>query len=362
MRNIFRSILYKPVRWAVRRFSARPQREKVFAALDALYTAIEEQPGKRGLLLPFEPEKDRFIIFSDQHKGRRNGADDFTGSESNYIKALEHYNNQGYTYINLGDSEELWENSIWQVKKHNKAAFAAERNFLTGNRLIKIFGNHDLFWDNDPLAAWHLKDIYGEKLRVYEGLILQPSEGAVDSRLLTPDSRLFLTHGHQGDAQSDGNWFSKFFVANIWAPLQAWLRINPNTPAYDAEKKTLHNSIMYEWSAGKENLLLITGHTHQPVFSSLTHLERLYKEFQRAKEAQDPDLEASIRREIRLRENDFTAVAVDYMNMNPSYFNTGCCCFNDGDITGIELAGGEIRLIKWSAEKGRELLEWKKLI
>ncbi|MBN8687165.1 MAG: metallophosphoesterase [Chitinophagales bacterium] len=354
MRNIFRSILYKPVRWAVRRFSARPQREKVFAALDALYTAIEEQPGKRGLLLPFEPEKDRFIIFSDQHKGRRNGADDFTGSESNYIKALEHYNNQGYTYINLGDSEELWENSIWQVKKHNKAAFAAERNFLVGNRFIKIFGNHDLFWDNDPLAAWHLKDIYGEKLRVYEGLILQP--------VTREGSRLFLTHGHQGDAQSDGNWFSKFFIANIWAPLQAWLRINPNTPAWDTEKKTVHNHLMYEWSAGKEELLLITGHTHQPVFSSLTHLERLYKNFQEAMAEKSSTKEEALRKEIRIREQDFTAVAVDYMHMKPSYFNTGCCCFHDGDITGIELAGEEIRLIKWSAEKGRELLEWKKLI
>src|ERR687886_404857 len=31
----------------------------------------------------------------------------------------------------------------------------------------------------------------------------------------------------------------------------------------------------------------------------------------------------------------------------PCYFNTGCCSFGDGDITGIEIAGGEIRLIRW---------------
>ena len=32
----------------------------------------------------------------------------------------------------------------------------------------------------------------------------------------------------------------------------------------------------------------------------------------------------------------------------PSYFNTGCCCFDDGDITGIELEGGLIKLVRWT--------------
>lgn len=35
------------------------------------------------------------------------------------------------------------------------------------------------------------------------------------------------------------------------------------------------------------------------------------------------------------------------MLYKPNYFNTGCCCFDDGDITGIEIAGGKIKLIKW---------------
>ncbi|HRE53112.1 MAG TPA: metallophosphoesterase, partial [Flavitalea sp.] len=33
----------------------------------------------------------------------------------------------------------------------------------------------------------------------------------------------------------------------------------------------------------------------------------------------------------------------------PSYFNTGCCCFSDGDMTGIEIENGFIRLVKWKA-------------
>ncbi|MBL7747421.1 MAG: metallophosphoesterase, partial [Chitinophagaceae bacterium] len=57
--------------------------------------------------------------------------------------------------------------------------------------------------------------------------------------------------------------------------------------------------------------------------------------------------------EIKKREKEFTAVSVDYMSMKPGYFNTGCCCFSDGDITGIEISGGCIRLVKWSTVEGR---------
>ena len=38
--------------------------------------------------------------------------------------------------------------------------------------------------------------------------------------------------------------------------------------------------------------------------------------------------------------------------MKPSYFNSGCCCFDDGDITGIEIEGNCIRLIKWHSKQG----------
>ena len=181
---------------------------------------------------------------------------------------------------------------------------------------------------------------------MYEGILLPVSIG---ERSL----RIFCTHGHQGDAQSDGNWFSKFFVANIWAPIQAYLRINPNTPAYDAVKKTLHNVMMYDWSSKQKNLLLITGHTHQPVFGSLTHLERLYQQFNSKKKEKNVLAISEIEKEILVRDPGFTGREVDYSDTVPSYFNSGCCCFNDGDITGIEIADGYIRLIKWELMDGQ---------
>ena len=353
MRRLLRYILLKPVLWASQKFSSRPERERIFKALDKLYADILEQPSKKGLLISFDQYKGKFIIFSDQHKGGRNGADDFVLAEANYLSALDHYEKNGFSLICLGDSEELWENTLGKVKDSYPKTFEAERKFVEKKSFVKILGNHDLYWGNDPFAWWQLKTIYKEDVKVYEGVVLSLNIG-------TRPLRIFCTHGHQGDAQSDGNWFSKFFVARIWAPLQAYLRINPNTAAYNTEKKTLHNEIMYEWSAQQKDTLLITGHTHQPVFTSLTHIERLYKELQKARLNNDLAMVADIEKEIRKREIEFSAVSVDYLTMKPSYFNSGCCCFVDGDISGIEIADGDIRLIKWTLENEspqRQILE-----
>ena len=357
MRRILRYILLKPVLWATRKFSSRPDRQRVFRALDKLHADILEQPGKRGPLLSFEQSIGKYIIFSDQHKGARDGADDFTLAEPNYLAALDYYDRQNFFLVCLGDNEELWENTLLKVKEYNQATFDAEKKFVKRKAFAKIIGNHDLYWGNDPFAWWQIKKIYEEEVKIYEGIVLTTYIGGL------PFS-VFCTHGHQGDAQSDGNWFSKFFVARIWGPLQAYLRINPNTPSNNNEKKTLHNEIMYEWSSSRLNTILITGHTHQPVFESLTHLELLQKQLQQAQSQHDNSTISRLETEIRKIENDFTSIAVDYLTMKSTYFNSGCCCFSDGDITGIEIADGSIRLIKWELVgqvPKREVLEEIKL-
>ncbi|MGZ8518263.1 MAG: metallophosphoesterase [Chitinophagaceae bacterium] len=353
MRRFLRSILLKPVLWAAQKFSSRPEKQRIFPALDKLYADIIQHPGKKGIVIPFDEHTGKFIIFSDQHKGGRNGADDFVLAEPNYMSALEYYNDNNFSLVCLGDCEELWENTLGKVTDSYPKTFEAEKKFIERKSFVKILGNHDLYWGNDPLAWWQLKKIYGEEVKVYEAVILSVS---INSRPF----RIFCTHGHQGDAQSDGNWFSKFFVARVWAPFQAYLRINPNTAAYNNEKKSLHNEIMYEWSAEQKDTLLITGHTHQPVFVSLTHMERLYRELQAAKLNKNTVLMEQVEKEIRKREKEFAAVSVDYLRMKPSYFNSGCCCFIDGDITGIEIEGGKIRLVKWCRQNEiaeRQLLE-----
>lgn len=351
MPSLLQKILSPPVNWIEHKISSRPDKNRIFKALSDLYAHILKYPGKKGLLINFFAN-DRFIIFSDQHKGAKNGADDFAMAEKNYLAALEFYNENNFCYINLGDCEELWENTIAAVKKNNMPSFNKEILFLQRNSFIKIFGNHDLYWANDALAFINLESIYHQKISIYEGVILRTIFNGA-----TLD--IFLTHGHQGDRQSDGNWFSKWFIANVWAPLQAYLKMNPNTPAYNEQLKTKHNSLMYEWSSNQNQILLITGHTHQPVFKSLTYIERLYRQLHTAKNKNDTaaikDIENKITVKLIQGENmpDFSAI-------KPTYFNSGCCCFNDGDITGIEIQNGCIRLIKWKYINNlpaREVLE-----
>jgi hypothetical protein len=345
MRKLLRRLLQNPVLWLSNRYSSKPDRQRVFTALSDLLEDILEGEKKKGLVVPFNIETGKYIIFSDQHKGGLNGADDFTICEERYLSALDYYYQNGFHFIALGDCEELWENTLTPIKKGHRRSFEKEKQFLPKNAFTKIYGNHDLFWSNDPFAPLQLKDIYGMDVPIYEGVVLQTS---VKGQPL----QIFCTHGHQGDRVSDGNWFSKFFISKFWAPLQSYLGINPNTPAYDASLKTVHNTLMYEWSVQQQNLLLITGHTHQPVFESLTHIERLYRQLLFARQVSDQSMSDTLQREIEVRKFKHDVIPDEYIKLKPTYFNSGCCCFSDGDISGIEIEGNCLRLVEWQTRGG----------
>ena len=159
-------------------------------------------------------------------------------------------------------------------------------------------------------------------LPVVEGLLLKTAIG--DKPL-----SIFLTHGHQGDKMSDNNRVSTWLVSHIWRPLQRYLQINVNTPAKDYALRDKHNIMMYEWSSRRKNLLLVTGHTHKPVFAS-----GLYSDH--------PNNKIPVQK---------VTVTGEQKKLKPSYFNSGCCCYNDDDITGIEIAEGKICLVKWHWEE-----------
>jgi UDP-2,3-diacylglucosamine pyrophosphatase LpxH len=351
-----RQRLFRAVLWLSNKFASRPEKDRVFEGLSKMMRGIENGKESKGVVIPFTAT-DRFIVFSDQHKGAKNGADDFMLCEPNYLAALDHYYENNYQLIVLGDCEELWENGLSKVVAKQEPSFSRYKKFAAENRFYKTIGNHDLDWKNDPFTTAEIKKQFGVDLTIYDGVLLQTT-------VANGELKILCTHGHQGDKASDGNWFSKFFVSRIWAPLQAWLKINPNTPAYDAQLKTLHNRLMYEWSEAQKNLLLITGHTHQPVFESLTYIERLYRQLQIAEQMNNGAMLKLIQEEIKKRKFEYNHVSHDYLVMKPTYFNSGCCCFNDGDITGIEIADGHLRLVKWANKGGkptREKLEDERL-
>ena len=331
MRALLQKILRPFFIWLAEKFSAAPKQAAVFKSLSNLYNTITSKDSSRGIVVNIDSAINKFIIFSDQHKGTKNFDDDFENNEANYITALQYYFEQNFSFINLGDAEELWKNKPEEVIIAYPNALKAESVFNAAKKYYRTFGNHDLLWKNNLDVTLHLKNIFDESLAVYEGIVLRTTNSN------HPAIDIFLTHGHQGDKMSDNNAFSTWIIAHIWAPIQRFLRLNINTPANDFSLRNKHNRLMYEWSSQRKNLLLITGHTHKPVFASGKYAP-------------------SLLHTINTQDDD--------ENTKPGYFNTGCCCYNDGDITGIEIENGSMRLIKWHNKNGvadRIILEEKSL-
>lgn len=353
MPNPLKKLFQRPIIWLSNRFSSQPDKLQVFASLSQLQEEILKGNRQKGLIVPFDYEHSRFIIFSDQHKGGKDGADDFMAAEDNFVTALRYYYDKGYTLINLGDCEELWECPPATVIREYRNTLLEEARFLQQQRYFRVFGNHDLEWHYAVPRQQFLKNIFGKKLKVYEGLILQ-------TRYQDHDYRIYLTHGHQGDLRSDGNAFSKWFVAAIWTPVQRFFDIRMDTLSDSFDLADRHNIMMYEWSIQYKKTFLISGHTHKPVFASLDHIDKLTKQLDKARAQGDAAQVNILQKALAARQAEYAGKQLVKTMAHPSYFNTGCCCFSDGDITGLEIADGAIRLVKWKKDvqgKSRVVLE-----
>lgn len=102
-----------------------------------------------------------------------------------------------------------------------------------------------------------------------------------------------------------------------------------------------------------KNLIFISGHTHKPVFASLDHIDRLKKQLERARQLNDVHQIKLLEDELERRKTEYAGKQFNKTMAIPSYFNSGCCCFSDGDITVIEIEGDAIRLVKWQEENGK---------
>ena len=81
MRKFLQRILSARIIRIADRYSSRPDKDRIHKALTELYSKILTGNEKKGLLIEFNSDEQRFIIFSDQHKGVKNGSDDFAFSE-----------------------------------------------------------------------------------------------------------------------------------------------------------------------------------------------------------------------------------------------------------------------------------------
>jgi UDP-2,3-diacylglucosamine pyrophosphatase LpxH len=305
----------------------------------------------------------RIAVFSDLHRGARDGADDFQRCEPAYSAALGWYFERGYELFLLGDVEELWENDIDEVLPRYAACAALEKAFKDGPGLTRFYGNHDIDWSKPKLVKKHLDPLLGA-IEVHEGLKLRVLEG--DTAL----GLLFFVHGHQGTDFSDrGAGVSRLVLRWVWRQIQnraGWLS---TTPADDYVLRAKHDIAMFRWSRRQalaspadRRAAMIAGHTHHPVFPDhpppvpgAGGADRLQTELDAARAAgagadELAALHAELERVRALgRRAPYTPPPVD----PPTYFNTGCCCFPDRDVTCLEIADGNITLVRWLDDEGK---------
>jgi predicted phosphodiesterase len=317
---------------------------KIQEGLERSYDLAKKQKHE----LPVSINQARFVIFSDHHRGVRDGADDFQRCEKAYSAALGYYLESGYTLIVLGDAEELWECRPAPVVASYQATLLLEAEFHKKNRYCKMYGNHDDYWEKESGIKSLLGPIFGPSLQIRENLRLLFDQGN------EPTKEIFLVHGHQGDFLSDHTkTISKFFVRYLWRPFQRLTKIKLTTPATDYTARDEHSIAMYGWAEKKNGLVLIAGHTHLPVFEIRDQLARLELELEQARTAGNAGRVAELRAQLELsraraRERDGRGLSLG----KPCYFNTGCCSYSDGDVTGIEIADGQIKLVRWPDDSG----------
>jgi len=273
----------------------------------------------------------KLIVMSDMHRGDGSGADDFAKSSLIYRCSMEHYLEEGFTYIELGDAEELWENDNFdQIYITHTPVYELLAKFHDPDpaktRYLKVWGNHDLYWqDHEPVYRTLFPGI-----EIYEGIVLEASAGAI-----------LLIHGHQADPKCSGEGaaVSKFFVHHFWPDLQ---RCGVKDPTRAALNPGLCNEVdrrLHEWANHNDQGIatIIAGHTHRAVFENLSLTERRY-------------LESRVKTE---------GVKIKHQS-DRSYYNTGSCV-HPLSITGIEITfeggpGPRLHLVVWGqATEGHAL-------
>ena len=313
------------------------------ASIDRIHSSLNKL-NKKCHHLDLDINKDKWIIFSDHHRGVGDGADDFAPCKENYLTALDSYLKEDFGLILLGDVEEFWENTLKSVITKYKDVLEVEKSFHIKNQLLKVWGNHDDAWNHLQEVNRYLFPFF-DKIATHEAVNLNVVSG--DKNL----GNMLLIHGHQGSSASDRfAGISRWFVRVIWRNVQRWFKIPLSTPAKSKILKDKHDIAMHTWAKNLSKQIVICGHTHQPVFMSKNHLDILVREL----EGLDHDDLTNyarikvIKDKIAALQKKTTAIGTLVADSKPCYFNTGCCSFADGDITGLEISEGFIKLVKWS--------------
>jgi predicted phosphodiesterase len=210
----------------------------------------------------------KIVFMSDAHRGDGSFSDELAQNRNIISHALEYYYRQGFTYIELGDGNELWENTFFKsLYRAHKNIFLILKKFHDDNRLHMVWGNHDMIYRNPKMVQKHYdkrKDDQTEELidfmpnlEYHESILLNCQETGF---------QLLGMHGHQADMMNYVFWkFNRFFVRVFWKPLQSLGFYDPTSPAQNHKELIRVERRIKKWIT-ETNMPIIAGHTHRPRF------------------------------------------------------------------------------------------------
>ena len=169
-------------------------------------------------------------------------------------------------------------------------------------------------------------------------------------------------HGHQVSAFYEKfNDISRFGLRYLAMPLG----IMNYSVAHDSRKRHALEKRIYDYSR-QEQIVSVIGHTHRPLFESLTmaeslrfRIEQLLGQYRKASDERKHEIEVNISelrqylvswRSRKKRPDLQSGIYEDEDVPVPCMFNSGTVMGKRG-VTGLEIYGGSIRLVHWFDER-----------
>ena len=288
---------------------------------------------------------EKIVVLSDLHMGNGGRNDDFLHNGPLCLEALEfYYLAKDYTLVLNGDIEELLRNPKAAIEAAWQPIYDLFERFRKKKRLVWLQGNHEIL----PAETRG-----GGRPGWFDGesLVLE-----------FPNGQIFLFHGHQAGVANSGRfnhligWSLKLFANG--------LGIGNRSIAHDSVKKFKLEKAVHEFSRG-EGLVSIIGHTHRPLFESLSkkesqalRLERLCRDYTRADAPRRLRIRAAVRDlkdELENPKRDPGLATTVYGALPvPCVFNSGCAVGKRG-FTTLEIKDGKIALVFWSSPERSKL-------
>ncbi len=288
----------------------------------------------------FHPDES-YVFLSDLHMGNGSSRDDLERNRELITTLLHWYRENKYILILNGDIEDLSKFSLSVIRRAWPMLYDIFSEFHRAGRLRKITGNHDECAFFPATYPYPLLD----------GLVLRYGH-----------DRLFVFHGHQStDRYVRFGAVSHLLIRFLAKPLH----INNTSVSKDSRRRYSTEKSIYR-AANTLGVVAITGHTHRPLFESLSKFDRirftveeLLMEYTGAEPGRKTEIEGEI---AMLREEmDNLSSSQRKRRKNQSLYGDSPflipCVFNSGSATGkhgittLEIASGQISLVYWTTGK-----------